>query len=89
MPISRAPMPASWRVRRIPIVRPPNNPYVNRWIDKVRTRISRLEQIPKGVHGTSGGIFARVCARANAVCIMVDQRASEGIPRCRSSDATR
>jgi KDO2-lipid IV(A) lauroyltransferase len=59
------------------IVRPPNNPYVSRWLEAVRRRNGMQEQIPKGAQGTRR-TFA-LLRRGDAICIMVDQRASEGI----------
>jgi len=34
------------------VVRPANNPYVNRWLDAVRSRTGMKEQIAKGASGT-------------------------------------
>jgi KDO2-lipid IV(A) lauroyltransferase len=59
------------------VVRPPNNPYVNRWLEAVRQRTGMQEQIPKGAQGTRR-TFA-LLRRGDAICVMADQRASEGI----------
>jgi len=59
------------------IVRPPNNPYVSRWIERVRARNWMEEQIPKGAQGTRRTFS--LLRRGDAICVMVDQRASEGI----------
>jgi len=59
------------------VVRPANNPYVDRWIERVRSRNGMPEQVPKGAQGTRR-VFA-LLRRGDAICIMVDQRASEGI----------
>jgi Kdo2-lipid IVA lauroyltransferase/acyltransferase len=60
------------------IVRPTNNPYINRWLGAVRSRIGMKEQLAKGPHGTRRA-FA-LLRKGEAVCLLVDQRASEGIP---------
>ena len=59
------------------IVRPPNNPYVSRWLERTRARTGMEEQIPKGAQGTRRTFS--LLRRGGAICIMVDQRASEGI----------
>ena len=59
------------------IVRPANNPYVNRWLDAMRTRNGMQEQIAKGPHGTRRAFS--ILRRGGAICLLVDQRASEGI----------
>ena len=59
------------------VVRPANNPYVNRWIEAVRSRNGMPEQIPKGAQGTRR-VFA-VLRKGGAMCLLVDQRTSEGI----------
>jgi len=59
------------------IVRPTNNPYVRRWLEKLRIRNSRAEQIAKGPSGTRR-IFA-LLRRGGAAQLLADQRASEGI----------
>src|SRR4051812_31436526 len=59
------------------VVRPPNNPYVSRWMERVRARNGMGEQIPKGAQGTRRTFS--LLRRGDAICVMVDQRASEGI----------
>jgi KDO2-lipid IV(A) lauroyltransferase len=59
------------------VVRPPNNPYVSRWMERVRQRNGMQEQIPKGAQGTRR-TFA-LLRKGDAICLLVDQRASEGI----------
>jgi Kdo2-lipid IVA lauroyltransferase/acyltransferase len=60
------------------VVRPTNNPYVARWLDRVRARNGLPEMIYKGPQGTRR-IFT-LLRRGDCICILVDQRASEGIP---------
>lgn len=60
------------------VVRPANNPYVNRWLDAVRSRTGMKEQIAKGAAGTRRAFS--LLRRGEALCLLVDQRASEGIP---------
>ena len=60
------------------IVRPTNNPYVNRWLEKIRAENGMPEQIHKGIKGTKR-VFAAL-RNGGAVCMMVDQRTSEGVP---------
>lgn len=60
------------------VVRPTNNPYVARWLDRVRSRNGLPELISKGAQGTRR-IFT-LLRRGDCICILVDQRASEGIP---------
>jgi KDO2-lipid IV(A) lauroyltransferase len=59
------------------IVRPANNPYVNRWLERARIRNGMAEQIPKGASGTRR-IFS-LLRKGEAALLLVDQRASEGI----------
>jgi len=59
------------------IVRPTNNPYVNAWLEKLRIRNGLQELVSKG-----GGGLQRIYGilrEGNCVCMLVDQRASEGI----------
>jgi KDO2-lipid IV(A) lauroyltransferase len=60
------------------IVRPTNNPHVNRWLGAMRSRNGMSEQIPKGRLG-SLRVFS-LLKEGKAVCLVVDQRASEGVP---------
>ena len=59
------------------IVRPANNPHVNRWLERARIRNGMAEQIPKGASGTRR-IFS-LLRKGEAALLLVDQRASEGI----------
>jgi KDO2-lipid IV(A) lauroyltransferase len=68
------------------VVRPPNNPYVSRWMERVRARNGLEEQIPKGAQGTRRTFS--LLRRGEAICLLVDQRASEEF-RCLSSGGLR
>jgi KDO2-lipid IV(A) lauroyltransferase len=59
------------------MVRPANNPIVNRWLEKARTRNGLSEMIPKGTEAawTTVGLLRK----GKIVCMLIDQRASEGI----------
>jgi KDO2-lipid IV(A) lauroyltransferase len=59
------------------IVRPTNNPYVNTWLEKLRSRNGMQELISKGGDGLRR-IYG-ILRKGNYVCMLVDQRASEGI----------
>jgi KDO2-lipid IV(A) lauroyltransferase len=59
------------------VVRPANNPYVNRWLDRLRARVGLAELISKGAQGTRR-IFT-VLRKGDVVLMLADQRASEGI----------
>jgi Kdo2-lipid IVA lauroyltransferase/acyltransferase len=59
------------------VVRPANNPYVSRWLEKVRSRNGMTEQIPKGTDAM-WRIF-RLLRSGEVVLMLVDQRASEGV----------
>ena len=59
------------------VVRKPNNPYVSRWLDALRSGKGMPEQIAKGANGTRR-IFTLLRKRGN-ILLLVDQRASEGI----------
>lgn len=59
------------------VFRPPNNPYVDRWIARRRMQAGFKEQIAKGTYGMRR-IFT--CLRRNKiVCFLVDQKTNEGI----------
>lgn len=60
------------------VYRPPNNPYVDRWLCKMRTRNGLSEMIAKGAQGTRR-IFT-ILRRGDSILLIADQRASEGIP---------
>jgi len=73
-------IPIAARDYRVPggtVVRPANNPYVNRWLEDVRSRTGLAELIPKGVQGTRR-IFG-LLRKGHVILMLVDQRASEGI----------
>jgi KDO2-lipid IV(A) lauroyltransferase len=59
------------------VFRPPNNPYVDRWIATKRLQSGFKEQIAKGTHGMRL-IFTRL-RRGKIVCFLVDQKTNEGI----------
>jgi KDO2-lipid IV(A) lauroyltransferase len=59
------------------IVRPANNPYVNAWLEKLRIRNGMHELISKGADGLRR--VYDILRKGNYVCMLVDQRASEGI----------
>jgi KDO2-lipid IV(A) lauroyltransferase len=60
------------------VVRPTNNPFVARWLDRKRSANGMPMQIAKGAQGTKR-IFT-LLRKNEAICMLVDQRASEGIP---------
>jgi KDO2-lipid IV(A) lauroyltransferase len=60
------------------IVRPTNNPYVNAWLEKLRTRNGMPELVSKGGDGLRR-IYG-LLREGKIICLLVDQRASEGIP---------
>jgi KDO2-lipid IV(A) lauroyltransferase len=60
------------------VFRPPNNPYVDRWIARQRMQYGFKEQIAKGTHGMRR-IFTAL-RRGKPVCFLVDQKTNEGIP---------
>jgi KDO2-lipid IV(A) lauroyltransferase len=59
------------------VVRPTNNPYVSRWLERARIRNGMAEQIPKGAQGMWR--IVALLRNGEAVLMLVDQRASEGI----------
>src|SRR5258706_1721569 len=60
------------------VYRPPNNPYVDRWLVKQRRTFGPKDQIAKGPQGTRR-IFT-LLRRGKAICLLVDQKTNEGIP---------
>jgi KDO2-lipid IV(A) lauroyltransferase len=73
-------MPILARDNAVPggtVVRPANNPYVNRWLDRLRARTGMAELISKGAQGTRR-IFT-ILRKGDVVLLLADQRASEGI----------
>ncbi|MDE2496018.1 MAG: lysophospholipid acyltransferase family protein [Alphaproteobacteria bacterium] len=59
------------------VYRPPNNPYVDRWITRQRAKLGPKEHITKGVQGTRR-IFT-LLRRGKAIFLLVDQKTGEGI----------
>jgi KDO2-lipid IV(A) lauroyltransferase len=59
------------------IVRPTNNPFVNAWLERLRTRNGMPELISKGGDGLRR--LYGLLREGKCVCMLVDQRASEGI----------
>lgn len=59
------------------IARPTNNPYVNAWLEKLRIRNGLQELISKGGDGLRR--VYNILRNGNYVCMLIDQRASEGI----------
>jgi KDO2-lipid IV(A) lauroyltransferase len=60
------------------VVRPANNPYVNRYLERVRSTIGMKDIIPKGAAGLRR-IYG-LLREGGCICMLVDQRTSEGIP---------
>lgn len=60
------------------VYRPPNNPYVDRWISRQRAKLGPKEQISKGAQGTKR-IFT-LLRRGQAILMLVDQKTGEGLP---------
>jgi KDO2-lipid IV(A) lauroyltransferase len=60
------------------VYRPPNNPYVDRWISRMRASGGPKEQISKGAQGTRR-IFT-LLRRGKAILMLVDQKTWEGVP---------
>ena len=67
-----------WGIMGASAVRPTNNPYVNAWLHKYRTRNGMPELVSKGAAGTRR-IFT-LLRKGESICMLVDQRTSEGIP---------
>ncbi len=59
------------------VYRPPNNPYVDRWITQQRAKLGPKEHITKGAHGTRR-IFT-LLRRGKAIFLLVDQKTGEGV----------
>lgn len=60
------------------VTRPPNNPHVASWIDRIRGDAGTTEQIAKGSEGLKR-IFS-LLRKGENVAILVDQHLAEGIP---------
>ncbi|SRR5579885_432025 len=60
------------------VYRPLNNPYVDRWMVRQRSRNGPKEQISKGAQGTKR-IFT-LLRSGKAIFLLADQKTNEGIP---------
>ena len=60
------------------VYRPPNNPFVDRWLARKRAAVGPKEQIGKGAHGLRR-IFT-LLRRGKAIFMLVDQKTGEGVP---------
>ena len=60
------------------VYRPPNNPFVARWLSNRRAAVGPKEQISKGAHGTRR-IFT-LLRRGKAIFLLIDQKTAEGVP---------
>ena len=60
------------------VYRPPNNPFVARWISRQRAKLGPKEHISKGAQGTRR-IFT-LLRRGKAILMLVDQKTGEGVP---------
>lgn len=60
------------------VYRPPNNPFVDRWISRMRAKGGPKEQITKGAQGTRR-IFTML-RRGKGILMLVDQKTWEGVP---------
>src|SRR5690349_9374306 len=59
------------------VYRPPNNPYIDRWLVEQRTKNGPSDQVAKGVQGTKR-IFT-LLRRGRAIFLLADQKTNEGI----------
>jgi KDO2-lipid IV(A) lauroyltransferase len=59
------------------VYRPMNNPLIDRWMVRQRSRIGPQELISKGARGTRR-IFSLLRAH-KAICLLVDQKTNEGL----------
>ncbi len=60
------------------VYRPPNNPFVDRWISRQRSKLGPREQITKSARGTRR-IFT-LLRRGKCVFMLVDQKTYQGVP---------
>jgi Kdo2-lipid IVA lauroyltransferase/acyltransferase len=60
------------------VQRPPNNPFVARWIEKQRALLGPQEMINKGPKGTRR-IFTRL-RKGKSVFLLADQKTNQGVP---------
>jgi Kdo2-lipid IVA lauroyltransferase/acyltransferase len=59
------------------VYRPPNNPFVDRYISRMRAKAGPQLQISKGAHGTRQ-IFTTL-RRGHAILMLVDQKTEQGV----------
>jgi KDO2-lipid IV(A) lauroyltransferase len=59
------------------VYRPPNNPFVDRWISRQRAKAGPKEHISKGAQGTRR-IFT-LLRRGKVILMLVDQKTAEGV----------
>lgn len=60
------------------VTRPPNNPWVARWIEQKRAGMGAHRQIPKGSEGTRQ-LFSAL-RQGEPVVMLIDQHLAQGIP---------
>ena len=60
------------------VYRPPNNPFVARWISRQRAKLGPKEHISKGAQGTRR-IFT-LLRKGKSILMLVDQKTWEGVP---------
>ncbi len=60
------------------VYRPPNNPFVDRWISRQRAKLGPKEHISKGAQGTRR-IFT-LLRKGKSILMLVDQKTWEGVP---------
>lgn len=60
------------------VYRPPNNPFVDRWISRQRSKQGPREQITKSAQGTRR-IFT-LLRRSKCIFMLVDQKTYQGVP---------
>jgi len=60
------------------VYRPPNNPFVDRWISRQRAILGPKEHISKGAQGTRR-IFT-LLRKGKSILMLVDQKTWEGVP---------
>ena len=59
------------------VYRPPNNPFVDRWISRQRAKLGPKEHISKGAQGTRR-IFT-LLRRGKLILMLVDQKTGQGV----------
>jgi KDO2-lipid IV(A) lauroyltransferase len=60
------------------VYRPQNNPFVDRWLVRQRSKNGPKDQVAKGPRGTRR-IFT-LLRRGKTICLLVDQKTNEGVP---------